>query len=187
MNPHPNTIIQLIHFPSFLAHWWYHSVIIYSYAIVYCVAGRGATTAVELLAIIWTTFWLLPVPRLLASEVGVEISHEVLDMTMPVAGLIHWQFFNFHHILSLSFEGKLAWHFKSSSDKISWMSLATHNGTLNRPQFRRNSEQAAEIFFDTWPIVLPALTTDMVNRLNGFPSSQRHGNVCPQLASQISW
>ena len=42
------------------------------------------------------------------------------------------QFFNFHNILSFSFEGKLAWNFKSSLDKISWISLATHNSTLNR-------------------------------------------------------
>ena len=60
---YPNTIIQLIrliHFihivfidyPAFLAHCWYHTVIIYSYAIVNCVAVRGATTVVELLAII---------------------------------------------------------------------------------------------------------------------------------------
>lgn len=122
-----------IDYPSFLALWWYYTVLIYSYSIfatvTSCVAGRvvGGTTAEELLSTIGTTSQVLPVPGLLASEVEAAISHEVLDMTMSVAGLIN---FSTNFLFPLN---KLALHFKSSLEKISWISSAICNSTsVNR-------------------------------------------------------
>ena len=106
-------------------------------------------------------------------------------MAMPVAGLIHFSTFITYFLspLKVSLHGTSSPPWKRSLE-YRRLPIMIHS---KEPRFRGNSEQTAEIFFVTWPIILPALTTDTANGSNGFPSSQRYGNVGPQLASQISW